>query len=213
MDATDDTYRRTKTAMNEVALSGIEVSGQSVDGTLGAFKNYKAMPNRYLLAEGMGTAGPDGNVVIDPGKWYPLDSWLRAFGRIGQEVGPTVLAQIGASVMQNIQWPPGMNSVEGLIRFIDVGYHMHHRKDGKVMFDGKTGTMLPGIGNFSYKGEDKNRYLVECANSYPCSFDKGILGGALRKLGTGTLAVHDTTTECRSKGGKACTYVVFKSKN
>ena len=213
MDTIDDTYRRTKTAMNEAVLSGIEVSGQSVAGTLGAFQNYKAMPNRFLLAEGMGTAGPDGNVVIDPNRWYPLDNWLRAFGRIGQEVGPTVLAQIGASVMQNIQWPPGMTSVEGLIRFIDVGYHMHHRKNGKVMFDDKTGAMVPGIGNFSFKGEDKNRYLIECANPYPCSFDKGILGGALRKLGTGSLAVHDTTTECRGKGGKACTYVVFKRKN
>jgi hypothetical protein len=198
--------------MNE-ALNGIEVSGQSVAGTWGAFQQYKTMPNRFLLAEGVGTAGPDGNVVIEPNKWYPLDGWLRAFGRIGQEVGPTVLAQIGASVMQNIQWPPGMTSVEGLIRFIDVGYHMHHRKNGKVMFDDKTGTVLPGIGNFSYKGEDKNRYLIECANPYPCSFDKGILGGALRKLGTGSLAVHDSTTECRSKGGKACTYVVFKKKN
>jgi hypothetical protein len=209
MDAADEIYRRRKTEMNE-ALNGIEVSGQSVAGTWGAFQQYKSMPNRFLLAEGVGTAGPDGNVVIDPQKWYPLDGWLRAFGRIGQEVGPTVLAQIGASVMQNIQWPPGMTSVEGLIRFIDVGYHMHHRKGGKVMFDEKTGTMLPGIGNFSYKGEDKNRYLIECANPYPCSFDKGILGGALRKLGTGNLAVHDTKTECRSKGGKACTYVVFK---
>jgi hypothetical protein len=198
--------------MND-ALNGIEVSGQSVAGTLGAFQQYKSMPNRFLLAEGMGTAGPDGNVVIDTGKWYPLDSWLRAFNRIGQEVGPSVLAQIGASVMQNIQWPPGMTSVEGLIRFIDVGYHMHHRKNGKIMFDNQTGATTPGIGNFSFKGEDRTRYLIECANPYPCSFDKGILGGALRRLATGGLAVHDTATDCRSKGGKACTYVVFKRKN
>src|SRR5678815_2279537 len=102
MDTTDETYRRRKTEMNE-ALNGIEVSGQSVAGTWGAFQQYKSMPNRFLLAEGVGTAGPDGSVVIEPNKWYPLDGWLRAFGRIGQEVGPTVLAQIGASVMQNIQ--------------------------------------------------------------------------------------------------------------
>jgi len=198
--------------MND-ALKGIEVSGQSVAGTMGAFQQYKSMPNRFLLAEGIGTQAPDGSVTIDPQKWYPLDNWLRAFGRIGQEVGPAVLAQIGASVMQNIEWPPGMSSIEGLIRFIDVGYHMHHRKDGKVMFDPKTGTTLPGIGNFSYKGEDKARYLIECANPYPCSFDKGILGGALRRLGSGSLAVHDWTGECRTKGGKACTYVVYKRNN
>jgi hypothetical protein len=180
---------------------------------MGAFRQVRSMPNRFLLAEGVGTQGPDGNVVIDPQGWYPLESWLQAFGRIGQEVGPAVLAQIGASVMQNIDWPPGMSSVEGLIQFIDVGYHMHHRKDGRVMFDQTTGAVMPGIGNFSYKGEDKNRYLIECANPYPCSFDKGILGGALRRLGTGNLAVHDGTADCRTRGGKACTYVVYKRGN
>jgi hypothetical protein len=198
--------------MNE-ALKGIEVSGQSVAGTMGAFQQFKSMPSRFLLAEGVGTQASDGKVVIDPQKWYPLENWLRAFGRIGQEVGPTVLAQIGASVMQNIEWPPGMSSVEGLIRFIDVGYHMHHRKDGRVMFDQRTGAVLPGIGNFSYKGEDKTRYLIECANPYPCSFDKGILSGALRRLGTGSMAVHDGVAECRTKGGKCCTYVVYKPNN
>jgi hypothetical protein len=196
--------------MSNEALRGIEVSGQSVAGTMFAFQQYKSMPNRFLLSEGIGTAGPDGAVVIDPERWYPLDNWLRAFNRIGQEVGPAVVAQIGAGVMQNIEWPPGMTSVEGLVRFIDVGYHMHHRKNGQPMFDPRTGAITPGIGNFQYKGEDRTRYLVECANPYPCSFDKGILGGALRRLGTGTLAVHDTANECRTKGGKSCTYVVFK---
>jgi hypothetical protein len=197
--------------MNGDALKGIEVSGQSVAGTMWAFQQYKSMPNRFLVSEGIGTSGPDGNVTIDPQKWYPLESWLRAFGRIGQEVGPAVLTQIGTSVMQNIEWPTGMTSMEGLVRFIDAGYHMHHRKNGQVMFDPKTGAITPGIGNFQYKGEDKTRYLVECANPYPCPFDKGILAGAIRRLGTGSLAVHDTTTsECRSKGGRSCTYVVFK---
>src|SRR4051794_6870392 len=114
--------------MNE-ALKGIEVSGQSVAGTLVAFQQYKSMPNRFLLAEDLGAAGPDGNVVIDPQRWYPLENWLRAFDRIGQEVGPSVLGQIGASVMQTIRWPAGMTSIGGLIRFIDAGYHLHHRKN------------------------------------------------------------------------------------
>jgi hypothetical protein len=192
------------------SLRGIEVSGQSVAGTLLAFQQYKSMSNRFLLSEGMGAAGADGQVSIDPQKWYPLENWLRAFNRIGQEVGSAVLTQIGASVMQNIEWPPGMTSVEGLVRFIDVGYHMHHRKNGQPMFDQRTGAMTPGIGNFQFKGEDKNRYFVECANPYPCAFDKGILGGALRRLGTGTLAVHDSATECRIRGGRSCTYVVYK---
>jgi hypothetical protein len=197
--------------MHGETLKGIDVSGQSVAGTMWAFQQYKSMPHRFLMTEGIGSLGSDGNVTIDTEKWYPLENWLRAFGRIGQEVGPAVLTQIGASVMQNIEWPPGMTSMEGLVRFIDAGYHMHHRKNGQPMFDQKTGAMTAGIGNFQYKGEDRTRYFVECANPYPCPFDKGILAGALRRLGTGTLAVHDTTTgDCRAKGNRSCTYVVFK---
>src|SRR3954467_5155017 len=92
--------RRTSAMSNE-SLRGIEVSGQSVVGTMFAFQQYKSMPNRFLLSEGIGTMGPEGAVVIDPERWYPLENCLRAFHRIGQEVGPAVLNQIGASVMQN----------------------------------------------------------------------------------------------------------------
>ena len=193
---------------------GIEVSGHSVAGTLRAFQQYKSMANRYLLSEGMGTEAPDGSVVIEGDKWYPLDRWLTAFARIGQGVGASVLTQIGASVMQNIQWPQGMTSIEGLVKFIDVGYHMHHRKNGRSMFDERTGTVTPGIGNFRLKGEDAHRYFVECENPYPCPFDKGILSGALRRLGSGTMAFHDQdqSGDCRMKGGASCTYMVYKKR-
>jgi hypothetical protein len=198
--------------LSHEGLQGIEVSGQSVAGTMHAFQQYKSMANRYLLSEGVGAPGPDGSVAIDPQGWYPVEKWLAAFRRIGQEVGSSVLTQIGAGVMQNIQWPPGMTSVEGLVRFIDIGYHMHHRKNGRPMFDERTGAIVPGIGSFQLKGEDSHRYLVECENPYPCPFDKGILSGALRRLGTGSMAFHDENSDCRQKGGRRCTYVVYKRK-
>jgi hypothetical protein len=190
---------------------GIEVSGQSVYGTLHGFRQFKSLASRYLLTHGIGSPGKDGIVDIDPAAWYPLDRWLAAFNRIATEVGEAALVQIGIGVMESIQWPPEMTSVEGLVRFIDAGYHMHHRKEGKPMFDPATGEVVEGIGNFTIKREDRSRFFIETANPYPCPFDKGILAGAMRRLGASVGIVHDDASPCRLKGGKSCTHIVSKT--
>jgi hypothetical protein len=189
---------------------GIEVSGQSVSGTLHGFKQFKSLASRYLLTHGLGSPGKDGLIEIDPQKWYPLDRWLSAFNRIATEVGEAALVQIGIGVMENIRWPPEMTSVEGLVRFIDAGYHMHHRKEGKPMFDVATGEVVEGIGNFLLKREDRSRYFIETANPYPCPFDKGILAGGMRRLHANVGIVHDDASPCRMKGGKSCIHIVSK---
>jgi hypothetical protein len=193
------------------AYAGIEVSGQSVAGTLQGFRQFKSLASKYLLRSNMGSPGKNGVVEIDLKRWYPLDGWLSAFNDIASEVGEVVLYQIGQSVMENIQWPPGMTSVEGLVRFIDAGYHMHHRKGGKIMFDDRTGSVEPGIGNFALKGEDRNRYIIETANPYPCPFDKGILAGAMKRLNSGAHVVHDDAKPCRLHGASSCTHIVYKA--
>jgi hypothetical protein len=192
------------------AYADIEVSGQSVAGTLHGFRSFKSLASKYLLATKLGTPGPDGMVAIDPRRWYPLDRWLSAFNLIANEVGDSVLFQIGMGVMENIQWPPGMTSVEGLVRFIDAGYHMHHRKGGKPMFDEKTGVVEPGIGNFALKSENPTSYIVETANPYPCSFDQGILAGGVRRLQANVTVAHDDTKPCRKDGGRSCIHVINK---
>jgi hypothetical protein len=189
---------------------GIEVSGESVNGTLHGFRQFKSLASRYLLAHGLGAAGKDGLVAIDPKKWYPLERWLAAFNRIASEVGEQALVQIGMGVMENIQWPPGMTSVEGLVRFIDAGYHMHHRIGGKPMFDPISGEVVPGIGSFALKREDRTRFYIETANPYPCPFDKGILAGGMRRLRANAEVIHDAGGPCRMKGGKSCTHIVQK---
>ncbi len=197
--------------MGYEAYVGIEVSGQSVAGTLLGFRQFKSLASKYLLASKVGAPGKTGVVEIDPRRWYPLDRWLSAFNLIASEVGEAVLLQIGMGVMENIQWPPGMTSVEGLVRFIDAGFHMHHRKGGKPMFDEKTGAVEGGIGNFALKGEDRSRYYIETANPYPCAFDRGILAGAMRRLNADVAVVHDDGKPCRQRGDEGCTHIVYKS--
>jgi hypothetical protein len=190
--------------------AGIEVSGESVVGTLHGFRQFQSLASRYLIAHGLGTAGTNGLVELDPRLWYPLDRWLAVFNRIAKDIGETALLQIGMGVMEHIKWPPGMTSVEGLVRFIDAGYHMHHRKDGKPMFDPRTGVVTPGIGSFALKREDRTRYYIETANPYPCAFDKGILAGGMRRLGASAPVLHDDASPCRLKGGSSCTHIVQK---
>jgi hypothetical protein len=197
--------------MSYEMYAGIEVSGQSVAGTVHGFRQFKSLANKYLVAAGVGTPGPSGMVDVDVRGWYPMDRWLSAFSLIAAEVGEAVLFQIGMGVMENVQWPPGMTSVEGLVRFIDAGYHMHHRKGGKPMFDEKTGVVAAGIGNYKLVGEDPSRYLVETANPYPCPFDRGILAGGLRRLRANVAVKHDDDKPCRQRGASSCVHIIEKT--
>jgi hypothetical protein len=191
--------------------AGIEVSGQSVAGTLHGFRTFKSLASRYLLDQGLGMAGKDGLVEIDSRKWYALDRWLSVFNRVASEVGDTAVLHIGKGVMENIQWPPGTTTVEGLLHIIDAGYHMHHRKGGKLMFDATSGVVVPGIGSFALKREDSTSYYVETANPYPCAFDRGILAGGLRRLHANVIVTHDDASPCRLKGARSCTHIVAKA--
>lgn len=98
-------------------LSKVEVSGRSVYGCLLGFQQFTLIATKYMLAEGVGTRGPDGLVKVDPAGWYPLAGYLRAFENIAREVGPALVQQIGANVMLNVEWPPQANSLEGAARF------------------------------------------------------------------------------------------------
>ena len=46
--------------------------------------------------------------------------------------------------------PPGVNDPHGALASLNVGYHISHRKNGRVLFDASTGTIFPGMNNDVY---------------------------------------------------------------
>jgi hypothetical protein len=187
---------------------GIEVSGRVIQGLMKAFGQFKAIASKYLLEEGIGQKGPDGVAIVDAESWYPMDAQLRALARFNREMGDSVVHQIGVSMVQEVEWMPGIRDVKTLAEFLDVGYHFNHRKGGKRMGEPATGRIDEGIGHYHYKAQAYGGTVVEANNPYPCAFDKGLLFGALRKLKVVGAILHDDSLPCRKRGHASCVYVV-----
>lgn len=187
---------------------GFEVSGRTLIGLLQAFGQFKSLASKYLLEEGIGQKGPDDVVIVDPTSWYSMDGQLRALARFNREMGDSVVHQIGVSLVKVVGWPPHLRDVKSVLEFLDLGYHLNHRKNGKVMGDPATGQLTEGIGHYLYKGQTQRGMEIEANNPYPCAFDKGILFGILRGLHVVGAIIHDDTLPCRKRGHGSCLYVV-----
>ena len=187
---------------------GIEFSGTMLEAIVEAFKLFPSVAYKRLLNHGIGTLrGKD--VVIDRQAWYPIESWLAAFDSFAESVGPRALFQIGQNVPKHAAIPPGINDIVGAIAAVDVGYHMNHRKNGKLMFDPATGQITPGIGTYGFKPVPGERKIISvCENPYPCEFDRGILTCFALRFERLARVLHDERAPCRRTGGRSCTYIV-----
>jgi hypothetical protein len=176
-------------AMFKAYDTKVEVNGETVlsvvDG-MGAFKD-RALK---ILAD-CGIPNPA------PGQWYPQQSWLNAFKKISDTIGPNTLYSIGVRIPENAKFPPQIDTVDKALTAIDMAYHMNHR-NGEI-----------GHYNFEKLGENSAR--VVCPNPYPCDFDRGIVEAMARKFkpaGRVLVVDHDEKAPCRKKGGDSCTYNV-----
>lgn len=153
------------------------------------------------------------NIYVDQAEWFLQQDWLNAFKVIAESLGNMNLFMIGKAIIDNAQFPPINNLEEGL-GSIDVAYHMNHRLEGKVMFDGATGKMTPGLGHYKLTALDEKARQAEmvCDNPYPSEFDRGIITQVVRKFkpaGAREEVILDTTKETRINGGNSCTYKVM----
>jgi len=169
--------------------ANVEVNGETVLSVVDGMGAMKTMAVSIL--EGAGIKSPK------PGQWYKQQSWLNAFKKISDSVGPNTLSQIGQKIPENAQFPPDFDTVEKALAAIDVAYHMNHR-GGE-------------IGHYTYKAEGPRRATMECANPYPCDFDRGIITAMARRFaptGGAVRVTHDDAKPCRKQSGESCTYHV-----
>jgi hypothetical protein len=187
---------------------GFQVSGRAVMGLVQAFGQFKGLASQLLLAEGLGRKGSDGMVVLDPEGWYPMEAQLRAFARASQQMGDSVLHQIGVSVAKSVEWLPSMKDIKTFAEAMDVGYHLNHRKHGMPMWDPGMGHMKEGIGHYVFRKREDGAVEIESNTPYPCAFDKGLLFGGIRRLDAVGAILHDESSPCRKRGHSSCVYIV-----
>lgn len=182
----------------------VEVNGETVLSFINSMESGK--DKRLAILEKY-------NIAPEPGKWYLQQGWLDAFKEVSRTTGEMNLFLIGKAIIEHAKFPPIKDLEEGL-RLIDVAYHMNHRLNGRVMFDGSTGKMAEGIGHYKlekYDSENKHAIMV-CNNPYPSKFDEGIIAQMCRKFKPADSLREsvklDATKETRKKGGDSCTFII-----
>lgn len=168
---------------------GVEVNGQTVLAVVAG------MPAAGLEDRALELLAEHGIEDPQPDEWYSQKAWLETFAAIHERVGEATLNQIGQSIPENADWPPGVDSLKGGLESIDQAYHMNHR-NGE-------------IGHYHAEQVDDETIRVECKNPYACAFDKGIIEATARAFSGDQFAtVNEVSTHCRNDGGEACVYEV-----
>lgn len=180
-------------AQFQAFAAGVEVNGQTVLSVVKGMEHSQQKALEILEENGIINPQPD--------QWYSQQSWLNAFKRISEEIGPYALYCIGGKIPENAKFPKDIDSLEKALASIDIAYHMNHR-GGE-------------IGSYRFHQGPENSMHFTCENPYPCEFDRGIIEGIARRFapqGHLVTVKHDNAAPCRDNGADACTYRIEISK-
>jgi hypothetical protein len=186
--------------MDLSAYRNYQVLGRNIQAYVVAFRQYPTVLDKYLTRFNL-----DLNSELE---WYPLEPWLGMTHGVSQEVGAGSAYSCGKKVAELAPLPPEIQAAKTILEMLDVVYHINHRRDGVVMFDGATGKMLEGIGNYRcefLEGGSSAQFV--CDNPYPCDLDRGILNGFASRFEPAVSVTHGASG-CRKKGDSQCTYLV-----
>lgn len=182
----------------------IETLGAGLRSAMRAFGPLQAIAERMLCRDGLVDCdGPTPGVLDD--EWYSLQAWLDALHEIDRSYGTEILFNIGAEVPNAAVFPSMAIDVHTAVASIDIAYHLNHRRNGRIMYDHATKTMLEGIGHYGYERLGDTHILSTCMTPFPCEFDLGIVAMMARRFEPRTIAEH-VGQECRRHGAQACTY-------
>ncbi len=170
----------------------VEVNGETVVSIVNAMAGFEAIAHQLFKKNGLDN--------IKSGNWYSQQNWLNVFKDIKEKLGDKTLLVIGKAIPENANFPAEIDSLEKALNSINVAYHMNHR-------GGEIGYYK--LVKYSYK---EKIALMECKNTYPSHFDRGIITAMARKFkpeGAITIDVSlDNTKPTRLKGSDSCTYFI-----
>jgi hypothetical protein len=188
-----------------------QILGANVQVILDGFGSFTLLASKILLESGLGTIDDEGigMAKLDPEKWYPLDSFLRAFQRIGAEFGDFTLKQAGTHINKTAALPPMMmKDIYTAFGMVDAGYHMNHAHQSVPMFNPASGEIKEGIGHMAVKPvEGKKQLICDFDTPYPCAFDEGVALGLAQRFDPMAKISHDPKS-CRKRGADHCIYTI-----
>jgi len=169
------------------------------------------------IVEGMGEFRSLGYTILarhgvlspQPDRWYPQQQWLDAFRTIAEKIGPRTLFAIGKKILDAVEWPPGLDTIEKGLASIDLNYHLRHRIDGVPLWNPETGEMREGIGHYRFSGiVAEGTAMMVCENPYPSEFDRGIITAMGRRYLPQLEVTLDPDRPTRQTGANSCTFQI-----
>jgi hypothetical protein len=173
-----------------VDTAQIEVLGNAILSAMEAIKIAPTRAERIFAEHGITQPVKDA--------WYPMESVLRAYRDILKQIGPNTMKSVGRHIPKNAEFPPGLATVEQVLKSLDTAYRLNHRGPGD-------------IGGYHFASTGARSGSVTCDNPYPCPMDEGLVEAIAERFKPKDAFFirlqHDPAT-CRDRGDAACVYRV-----
>ena len=167
--------------------TGAQVSGGNILSLLGAMQAFRRTGEQVLAAHGISDVRAEA--------WYPLDRYVAALDAITVRIGPKTIYRVGFEIPNHIALPPGLDSFEIIAGSFGPAFAMNHRG--------------AGVGGISHTITGPRSARIVSGTPYPCDFDRGVIQGFFSTLlKTRCVIDADESAECKSRGGRSCTYDV-----
>jgi hypothetical protein len=134
------------------------VRAANVRSTLDAFLLLPSIGERLVARHRLNVRD------LTPDKFVPVQRWLDALREIQESVGPNVVRDVGARIIENADFPPEFPTVEAILGGLDAIYHLNHRGE---------------VGHYRTSRHGDN-IVVSCETPYPRHFEFGLIEGICR---------------------------------
>ena len=162
----------------------IQVSGEDISSVISGISASSL--SRVLLAK-------YGLTDVQRGGLYPMASYLRLLHDLEVKM-PTVLKNIGKSIIDEALFPPDVKSFEQAMVVADQGYYMNHQ-----------GAKPDEIGHYAFEKKTSRHFVMTVDSPYPCLFDEGVILGIARRF-QAVISLRHGDDQCRRKGSVRCLY-------
>lgn len=149
----------------------------------------------------------------DANTWHDQQKWLNCFKEIHETFGDMHVFLLGISFTKKHNYPREIG-IKKALELMNIIYHAHHKKNGKIMYNRHTKVLLDGIGSYDLElfDEENRKAILTSYTPYPNKFEEGILHGILSHFKPDVHQPHsitiDETRPTRAKGGNSCTYLI-----
>jgi hypothetical protein len=135
------------------------VRAANVRATLDAFRLVPSLGRRIVERHHLSVSD------LSADKFVAVQRWLDALKDIQNEVGVSVVREVGARIVENADFPPHFDTVEAVLLALDTIYHLNHRGE---------------VGHYRTSRRDDGAIVVLCETPYPRNFERGLVEGICR---------------------------------